>query len=708
MSFAMNSMATGNVERALTQLHRAYRVFQQIGDARSQAIALENIGSIYAVARDYNNALDYYAQAKETFSGDPALLITLDGNRGTAFRELARLQEARREFEDALRIANQIGSPLYRVRVLTDLTTTELAAGDVDAAEQYIARAFALAANTPLGDWTPALYGAAAEVALRRHQLDRAASLIRTAFAGQDIDKANISLRDALRTAYQIYKARHDDDRALAFLEAYKRVDDNARAVAASTSAALMSARFDFANQNLKISQLRAGEAVRDAAIARARARLRSTILIGLLVAASVITTLLLIGFFSIRHSRDQVRAANRELSSTNVALEKALAARTEFLATTSHEIRTPLNGILGMTQVLLADRALDGDVRGKIELVHGAGETMRALVDDLLDVAKMATGELTVHRAPMALGRLMRDAGQVWADQAAARGIGLVLAIDDCPERIVEDEMRLRQIVFNLMSNAIKFTDQGEVRLTVHTRPDRGPAAAPGAERLEIVVADTGIGIPADKIEEIFESFRQVDGGVTRRHGGTGLGLAICRNLARALGGDVRVESVLGAGSTFTLDLPLERLASPAAAAAGNKAAAASLGEARVLLVEANPLSQSVLRALLTPLAAAVTAVPSLDEARATLAAAPIDLVLADGATMGLDMAAVAALAAEVTAHGALLALMWPAPDEAIRTAAREAGVTLMIAKPLAAPDLVSALKGAYGKAGSPAGLAA
>jgi signal transduction histidine kinase/CheY-like chemotaxis protein len=415
--------------------------------------------------------------------------------------------------------------------------------------------------------------------------------------------------------------------------------------------------------------------------------------LLALLSAAAIISTLLLIGFLSIRRSRNQVRDANATLSATNVALEKALAAKTEFLATTSHEIRTPLNGILGMTQVILAGRALDPTLRGRIELVHGAGETMKALVDDILDVAKMETGELSIHPGEMDLKRLLEDAVTVWTGQAETKRIGIEFDLDHCPGKIIADEVRLRQIIFNLMSNAIKFTDRGHVRLAALSEEDEET----GKEKLVIRVADSGIGIPPDRIEDIFESFRQVDGGVTRRHGGTGLGLAICRSLARAMGGDVEVASVLGTGSTFTLTLPLERCAAEIARA--DRAAATSLAGAELLMIEPNPLGQGIMRALLAGECANLHFAGDVPAALELLGKAGVDHVIAEGSGLGLDPAGAGALAAACAAANARFTLLWREPSPDLLIAFRDHGVTHVVAKPISAPDLLSEMNRVYGQ---------
>lgn len=388
------------------------------------------------------------------------------------------------------------------------------------------------------------------------------------------------------------------------------------------------------------------------------------------------------------RDSRDRIQAANTELERANAALDKALRARTEFLATTSHEIRTPLNGILGMTQVILADRHLPEGLRDKVGVVHASGEAMLDLVDDLLDAAKIETGNLVIARADMDLAGLIRGAVQLWTDRAAAKGLTLQVDCEGLPDRIHEDGTRLRQIVSNLLSNAIKFTEQGRVTFSGHV------TTSPDGEALVLQVSDTGIGVPAEKLEEIFEPFRQVDGSTTRRYGGTGLGLAISRQLAAAMGGELAVRSRLGAGSTFTLRLPLRRAEvvepAPKPAAPG----ATGLSGAAVLLVEANPLAQSVLKAALAEHVERLDIASSLEDAASTLRNRSFDLVLVDGKTVAeaedLAPAALAKLAGE--ARGARLAVLWAGADEAV-AALREAGADHVARKPIAADRLVDEL---------------
>jgi hypothetical protein len=312
-------------------------------------------------------------------------------------------------------------------------------------------------------------------------------------------------------------------------------------------------------------------------------------------------------------------------------------------------------------------------------------------LVDDILDVAKMETGELRIQPEEMDLKRLLEDAVTVWTGQAETKRIGIEFDLEHCPGKIIADEVRLRQIVFNLMSNAIKFTDRGQVRLAAFSETDEEN----GDERLVIRVADSGIGIPQDRIEEIFESFRQIDGGVTRRHGGTGLGLAICRNLARAMGGDVTVASTLGAGSTFTLTLPLEHGAAEVAPA--DRVAATSLGNANLLMIEPNPLGQGIMRALLAGECASVQFAAEVAPALDAIKTGAVDHVVAEGSALGLDPGGAGELAAACDQAKVRFTLLWREPGSDLLAEFAREGVTHVVSKPISATDLLSEMNRVY-----------
>jgi signal transduction histidine kinase/CheY-like chemotaxis protein len=391
------------------------------------------------------------------------------------------------------------------------------------------------------------------------------------------------------------------------------------------------------------------------------------------------------------RKSRNAIRAANRKLEATNTALDKALKARTEFLATTSHEIRTPLNGILGTTQVILAQRELPDRLRERVAVIHGAGETLLALVDDILDAAKLEAGHLTISPAELDLHHLLEDAARLWSEKAASKGLTLRTSFEGAPAWIREDAMRLRQIVSNLISNAVKFTETGQVEVSA------GSEMVDGRETLVVTIADTGIGIAADKLETIFEAFRQGDGGVTRKYGGTGLGLSISRQLATAMGGALTVVSEPGNGAVFTLRLPLQRaeVRETEVEAGAQSAPANSLEAASVLLLEANPLARSMLKAVLAPETAAVLPAATIEEAVAAMRARRFDLILVEGKTLSAEADACETLGRLAAGCGAArICVLWSGEADAVAQLLA-AGADGVARKPIAAPALVAQLRG-------------
>lgn len=673
------------VASALDAYQRAHRAFVDADYPRGQAIALQSIANLYVDGGDYENGDRYYRQSEEAFSGDPMLSLALLINRGTSLLAAERYGDAAAQYRRALRIARERNNTQYEASIVRNIARAYLAQDNVAAARPYIAHALALVARPEAASWRPQVEALAAEAELKQGRLAEARRYIDRSFAGTDLATTTSNMRDAHATAYEIHNALADAPRALAHLAALRRLTDDATRVAASTNTALMSARFDFANQELRIARLKAEELRRGIEFERSQARFERTLFIGFGSAGLVILLLLATGLFTIRRSRNQVRAANVKLGATNVALERALAAKTEFLATTSHEIRTPLNGILGMTQVLLADGTLGSAHRERVEIVQSAGVAMRSLVDDILDVAKMETGHLEIVQAPADLRATLTEVSHMWSDQARTRGLGFECDLTHAPDWIETDIARVRQIVFNLLSNAIKFTHRG----TVGIRCSRDDANG----RYTIAIHDSGIGIAADKIDTVFESFRQADSTTTREYGGTGLGLTICRNLARALGGDIAVESIVGTGSTFTVTLPLV-VAAPISLA---RPADASPG---LLVVDTNPISRAMLRTLLAPRTHHVAVAATLDEAIECCATSTPSLLLIDENTLPADAPceALGRVVAAAKSRGARTMLLWRNPDEATKDNLMATGIALLIAKPIAGVALVHAIFGETG----------
>ncbi len=400
-----------------------------------------------------------------------------------------------------------------------------------------------------------------------------------------------------------------------------------------------------------------------------------------------VIFGLLSFGYISICRSRDEVRAANTALGATNIKLGKALKAKTDFLATTSHEIRTPLNGILGMAQVLLADRRLARDVRERVQLLASAGDTMKTLVDEILDVAKMETGVVSVDIAEASLSRLLTETCGLWREAAANKGLAFTVLTSGVPDRVRVDAGCLGQILSNLLSNAIKFTDQGQVTLTV--------SAAPSNLGNEVVFAvkDTGIGISPENQSMIFEAFTQVNNSTTRQFSGSGLGLSICKKLAVAMGGDIAVSSITGEGACFTLTLPVEAAGDDLVRMVeGADAGARRLDDAALLLVDRHLPGHALMRMLLTPETRSLDFAISADQAVERMLVDPFDhVVIEGGSAESEDVPAIdgiRSIIAQARAIGARVSLLAAPSDQLTVAQMFAAGADQVILKPIGAGE--------------------
>ena len=564
--------SSGDLGLALKNYQQAHAIFVRLRLRRFQAVALLDLGGLYDRAHDFDREIRYYREAALIYSGDSSIALAATNNLGFAYQQMGRHSQAIPRFQQALRIATALKSPFLQARILESLAMNYAKLQKLADAERAANRALIFIGKKDEGGESRFVWGAKAEIEFRRGNLRAAAADLQRAFRNVDLKTTTTTFRDMHEIAYMVYRTKGDLALAMAHFEAFKRLDDQGRSLAASANLALLGAQFDFARQDLENAHLRSAELERDIRLRKSQTEMQAIAFAGVMLGG-----ILLLGWFAWRHAllqrhRNAIAQKNIELVKTLAerdreielraeiesqlrvtmqAVQQASRAKSHFLANMSHELRTPLNAIIGFSELIFGGRMNPEKTREYAGDIGQGGRHLLAVLNNVLDMARIESGKLELEDRLIRVGDVVDHALSVLGGPDAHAGKQLRMTGDD-DVLVRGDEVRLRQVVINLVSNAVKFTGEGDL---IEIRIERT------LDGVDVVVQDNGQGIPADKFPIIMEPFGQAESTYTRSHGGVGLGLPIVKSLVELHGGRFTMESEYGRGTIARVHLPQERV---------------------------------------------------------------------------------------------------------------------------------------------------
>ncbi|QGX40267.1 tetratricopeptide repeat protein [Permianibacter aggregans] len=535
--------SVGEYSKAIGLYNEAIELYQRDKGNRASATEgetriLNNIANTYFMARQYDYALKYYHQ----FGGratQPENQAAYALGVANVMAEKAEYPEAERHYREALQLYTKAGDLLGQELAMNGLSRVLAEEKNFEEALSFNTRAFeSMERGGRQYNQVSILNGRAKiQMEMGRHQ--QAFLTLDAALKVAQRHGQKSAAVDVLEYRSQLHQRLGDDTSALRDMQAMLRLQSELLNERSSQQLAVMQAYFDVQEKNREIELLTASNRVKELELKQQNA-------IWLATVGAILFATMIIFFLFYRRTQKRLLREHELVSDKLRELDKV---KDQVLLNTSHELRTPLNGIIGMSQLLLADASgeLSEEVREQINVIESCGQRLLHLVQDILDYSQLQMGRLRVSLKPVDAGAVVRHACNLVKGLAEEKQLRLHVDMDEALPLVTADESRLHQILLNLLGNAIKFSRRGDI--TISAKHD--------ADGVLISVQDQGPGIPTDKLQHIFNPFEQVDGSATRRGEGSGLGLPITRELLRLHGSEIQVQSVENRGSTFSFRLP-------------------------------------------------------------------------------------------------------------------------------------------------------
>jgi len=683
----------GSMGDALLEFRKAHDIRDAEGDNQGLVTSLTNIAGVHALSGQYVEALEHYETALTTSLeyGRETTTARIRTNIAFSYIERGAAEQALPHLEKVLAYGTAENNALFLTHGNQNMGEALFYLGRLDDAEDH----FRIARDTARDNGLLSVLSDSeiflGRIALARGAHDTALELARAALENTRNLEEPQRLEDIHDLMYRATRALGDMEGALAHLEESIHFRELVFNRESDRRLSLINAQFGLTEKQHEIDLLRQEREIQ--ALQLERQRHESKLVLGSLLASGVVILGLGLGLSSKIRSNREIQTKSQQLEEAKQQLAQASEAKSELLATTSHEIRTPLNGILGMTDLLLATELTPSQMQ-QLEAIRESGQAMAVLLEDILDMSKIEAGRIDMRPADVDLHAFLHRQLSVWRSLSAAKGLGFDLDLaPDLPRYLHIDVNRLRQILLNLVSNAVKFTEEGQVRVAAAL-----DAEGRGLYQLKFTVTDTGPGLSAEDRERIFQPYQGSHG----LAGSAGLGLHICRKLVHWLGGEIGVDSDDGAGSRFwfTVAVPPAREGmlplDPPAAMTGSKQSngdPAALAGKHLMIVDDNEINRRLFAAILTSTGMTWEAVESGRAAVDKAAAGGYDLILMDLRMPGMDGIMATRLIREMDGENARVPILAVTADtgDDEAAAAISAGMNGVIAKPIK-PDCLIA----------------